>query len=88
MTSSQIVVQKDQWNTNRECSNASTENPNDTTTVIVCLRAVHRSLGKCLHLCFSRVVLIKVKVFMNVYSKDWNKRTVWNKRTGGKILKK
>ena len=23
-----------------------------------------------------------------IYSKDWNKRTVWNKRTGGKILKK
>ena len=22
------------------------------------------------------------------HSKDWNKRTVWNKRTGGKILKK
>ena len=22
------------------------------------------------------------------YSKDWKKRTVWNKRTGGKILRK
>ena len=23
-----------------------------------------------------------------LYSKDWNTRTVWNKRTGGKILNK
>ena len=26
--------------------------------------------------------------FISTYSKDWNKRTVWNKRTGGKILNK
>ena len=28
------------------------------------------------------------KTSFSSYSKDWNKRTVWNKRTGGKILKK
>ena len=30
-----------------------------------------------------------IKKFASMsYSKDWNKRKVWNKRIGGKILKK
>ena len=42
---------------------------------------------KC-HILTGDVSIKGIKINFQTYSKDWNKRTVWNKHTGGKILKK